>query len=668
MTFNARLLGLGPLLALALTAGACGPRGDESGSAPADTPVAEVATPSARVALRTPGEQAALAPFGLLRVAPVLEEGVDGPALRALRHGRHMDAEAPDFWLSIGSAALPLASIQASPGRLRIDAAAGAPGIEATTTGRVALYRITAPPGETIVLRLAWQPGGEAETTLLPARGRRDVSGELTTAGGLQLHLALDADRSFTPVPEAGTDTLALHFPPAEAPLVVRLSLSTVDHGAARASLAEPGAAEFDVAARATMAAWDEWLGRLSVSGEEEARARLATDHYRVLARYGDIADGDGRYRGPTGEVRRVPPGSGHIGNLDLSRDIETLIPLLALLAPEKLDDLWDTLLAHEQAAGRFPVATSWGRERSRQEGEDAQVVPALPVLAALAARQPEGVRVDRALPAMIKAGTLGEAGGLPWSEYLRYGYYPADRAGEGGIGKSLRASEAHHAIAAVSAQLGESDVAQAFLVRALFYRQLWDGRAGGFRGRNADRSWAGVPEASVREANLWYPARFDIDGLLELVGGRSVFRERLDAAFSAGDTAPMDPALASLPWLYAFSNAPGRAETAVRARLERPDPSPLPEAAAWRVFATLGLFPVSPSRGDYVLSLPATESARLRLGEAELLLEAPGTGMVLEAAGVDGSRLPGRTVSHRRLAAGGVLLFERREEQGGEG
>lgn len=669
--------GLIRLLAVALLLGVagCGPE-PPAGTGEPPSSTADPVTPvrsSDRVSLRADQEQAAVAPFGMLRVA-ALEAPPGGDADQVgFRHARGPQGEVADLHLGLVLADRGPARVgrsAAGPGWLTVVEDATGLRVEVTTTGRAARYRLTPGSTDPYHLTLAWS-GPADHTRLEPARGRRAVTGTLVDGAGGELHLALRADRSFTVVPPtegaSAPGTLELRFEPGGGELHLRLAFSTVDLSAARANLAElgEGAVAFDRTVHSVGERWDRWLARLSVSGDDATRAALTTDLYRVLARYGDITDLDGRYRGPDGAVRRAPPGSAHLGNLDLPRDAGALISLLALLAPERAGDLVSTLLAHERATGRFPVATRWGRDL----GETNALAPALPILAGLAVRDLPGVDVARALPAMIKAGTL-EGSGVAWDEYQALGYFPFDRVPVGAVTRSLEASEAHHAIAAVAAELGERSVAQAFAVRALFYRQLWDPDAALFRARDSRRRWRSPfdpaqPDPAVAadfngsdpRVVLWMPARFDVDGLLELLGGRRELARRLDRYFDdlgAGGDAPDH-----LPWVYAFSNNPDRLQALLADRLAT-DHARSADAAAWRVFASLGLYPVAPVRGDYVLALPAVQNARLEIGGKALLLEAPGRDGVLGAVHIDDRRVAGRTLSHRRLVQGGVLRFER--------
>ncbi len=113
-------------------------------------------------------------------------------------------------------------------------------------------------------------------------------------------------------------------------------------------------------------------------------------------------------------------------------------------------------------------------------------------------------------------------------------------------------------------------------------------------------------------------------------------------------------------PWLYGFSNTPGR----IRERLDglegfRDETDA--NAAAWRLFRTLGFYPVLPSDGEYMLAPPGVSEVRLQVQGQPLHLEAPGaeSGGWPGSVTIDGQPQPGRLMNHQRLLRGGVVRFD---------
>ena len=676
--------------------------------APPAPPPPEAAFPAppagpSRTLRLDPASMAAQAPFGMLRIAP--DGALDTTARNelALRHARVPSG--PDVVLTISSGSEQPAEPprwSATPGRL-VGALAGQGLLaEVTASPRVGFYRLSVLPGKPVRIDIAWRDPGGGDGVLSPARGRQALTGSLTTTEGTQLHLAVRFDHSFRlvapvegadPVPRsigaAAGQPLALEFQPSDGVVRVRLALSTVDVGAARANLRELPGWDYDAALADTRAAWDQTLGRLRLGpqadagddgaggierpGDDDASgAALLAALYQVFARYGDITDSDGRYRSADGSVRRMPAGHAHIGNLDLEQEHGELLPLLDLLAPGRAADVAETLLAHQVATGRLPTRTAWGRET----GGGAAHAPLL-VLAGMVSRGTDGAEPERVLPPMIKPDPV--YGAEPaWAALPPLHEFPAEAGAPGFVGRELRAARAHHAVALVAAALGDREVASAYAARSVLYRRLWNGRggvfapgAGGARSPVSDLS--GGDEGP--EAAPWTAGRFDIDSLLGVLGGRQALADGLSARLDTGSGGVVgevpSPGPAFLPWLYYFSNDPDRGPGAVRRWRAAVAKGPSDAAtSAATVFAALGLFPVLDTAGEYVLGAPTISRATLLRGDSELTIERDAAigdasaGRIL----LDGTPLPGRTLAHRRLVEGAFLRFGAGEEVGRHG
>jgi putative alpha-1,2-mannosidase len=592
-------------------------------------------------------------------------------------------ADAPDLVLTVRNLSSPSSSgatddgelargpeprgAGASPGRLVTFLPSQELLAEATTRQRLAAYRVTVPEGDTLEVRLAWQPSREAGGAWTPARGRQALNGSLTTEAGAALHAAVRFGASFTAVDmEPGISRL--RFTPPAGVLEFRIALSTTDLAGARGNLADGEGLGFEGVLHATRAAWDALLGRFTVVAGDEEQARITTDWYRVLATYGRLEDRDGRYRAPDGSLRRVGDGQGFIGNLDLRRRQWTVLPLMDLVAPELLQGLPETLLLHQRVTGRFPGRTAWGRPQDPDMGSAQSNTVASAVLAGFVSRTGDASLAARTLPPVIKASRTMRS---------RHGYVPFDDEGSLSVTRTLAASRGAHAVAVIAAAAGDRDTAGAFAARAVFHRLLYDPETGAFRGKDHAGRWRNpFPPTTDQPAGfadyedgrwaeaLWIAALFDIDGLLGLLGGQQALADRLDAAFEAGAGVagldPFRPSMQHTPWLYGFTNHPERIGMSLMdsgARHEEPGAS----AAARRLFRVLGLYPVLPAEGEYMLSPPLVREALLRVEGRSLRFIMPGQGPEAWQGGVyvDGQPLPGRLVSYRRLLRGGIVAFE---------
>ena len=249
--------------------------------------------------------------------------------------------------------------------------------------------------------------------------------------------------------------------------LLVRAALSTVSVGGAYHNLGEALDTPFDRVAADADARWAELLGRVQVAADARTRRLVATALYHALLHPSDIADRDGRVRGPDGMVVHAPGGV-YYSTLSLWDTFRAAHPLYTLIVPERVPGFAATLLAHSRAQGYLPLWTAWGRETHTMIGN-----PALPVLADAVVK---GFDVDAraAFEAARRSSTVPHYNS-EWDVYDRVGYYPYDQVRTESVSKTLEAGIGDAALARLAAHVGEGADAARFAGRAQSYRALFD-------------------------------------------------------------------------------------------------------------------------------------------------------------------------------------------------
>lgn len=475
--------------------------------------------------------------------------------------------------------------------------------------------------------------------------------------------------------------------------LEARIALSTVDVAGAKANLTAFGRPRFEDVLQSAHSSWNNLLRRIEIEGSDKDKRIFYSALYRTLIHPSDIADVDGRVRGPTGEVVRTKTGH-YYSTLSLWDTFRGVHPLFTLIIPERVDGMVQTLLDHQRAQGYLPLWTAWGQETWTMIGN-----PALPVIADAVAKGFNGFDREEALAAMIATSTNPRPNAPAWAQrdwtaYEKYGYLPYD-LGEGeAVSKTLEYGIGDDAVARVARLMGRTLVAERFEVRASGYRKLFDPTTQTMRARNQAGGWRTpfdplVPTSPMNnpgdytEANAWQytatPALHDVEGFRALVGGPSGLTNWLDTFFllpSLGDNKHLgQEALIGqyahgnepshhIAWLYAYSDAPERGYESI-AHIARTFYSDRPDGiignddcgqmSAWYVFAVLGFYPVEPASGHFTLGRPLVPSAKLHLADGKILEidRAPGSEVVLR-----GKAIKGATVAYQSLMAGGKLSF----------
>ena len=486
--------------------------------------------------------------------------------------------------------------------------------------------------------------------------------------------------------------------------LQARVALSTVDVEGARRNLAQDEGRSFDTVRREASTEWNALLGRITIEAPARQKRIFYSALYRVLMHPSDIADADGRVRGPTGQVISARGGR-YYSTLSLWDTFRAVHPLLTLLVPERVDGFITTLLDHHRAQGYLPLWTAWGRETHTMIGN-----PALPVIADAVAKGFAGFALDEAMQAMVTTSTAPrpqapEWSQRDWSAYTEFGFIPYDRIAQESVSLTLEIGVGDDAVARVAAAAGQPDLAQRFAARAQGYRNLWDSQTQMMRGKDSQGRWRAPFDplqvvspmshpgstTDYTEANAWQytltPSLHDPQGLAALMGGRQAFEAWLDRFFTTvgpgdnkhlgqealiGQYAHGNEPSHHIAYLYKYTDSPWKTDVLLR-RIIRDFYSDVPsgivgnddcgQMSAWYVLTTVGLYPAQPASGRYVLGAPQVRSAQVRLAQrgTALHMRADGFGrhapwarrVQLNGQPVDATDLP-----HAALAAGGELRF----------
>jgi predicted alpha-1,2-mannosidase len=614
--------------------------------------------------------------------------------------GTRWSAQSSDF-----SAAPDKKTESARPGAYRVTLPGHGVRVDLTATQRVALHRYTFTQAGRVQVLVDLQHGllfGDGPRVTQATSSVDEARGELT--GTTHSKNWVEREASFVvrfDRPIARVTTLPLRAGDKAARYVLdfdlaagrvlhaRVALSTVDVDGARRNLAVDEAKPFDAVRTAANAQWQALLSRIRIDADTRFKTIFYSALYRTLLHPSDIADADGRVRGPTGQVMAAPGGV-YYSTLSLWDTFRGVHPLFTLLVPERVPGFINTMLAHHRAQGSLPLWTAWGRETHTMIGN-----PALPVIADSVAkglhRQGAGFDLTAALQAMVETSTRARPNAPEWAQrswdvYERFGYIPLDKIGNESVSKTLELGIGDDAVARVARATGQPDLAERFARRAQGWRHLWDARTQMMRGKDSAGRWREpfdplVPTSPMNnpgdytEANAWQytltPALHDPDGLVAQMGGPAAFEAWLDRFFSAqapgtnkhlgqealiGQYAHGNEPSHHIAYLYAWTAAPEKGQALIRRIAQSfygsgPDGiignDDCGQMSAWLVLSTLGFYPVVPASGHYVAGTPLVAAARLLRPDGGWLHIRPG-----RRAGVrlDGQPLDPRALPHAAL------------------
>lgn len=312
---------------------------------------------------------------------------------------------------------------------------------------------------------------------------------------------------------------------------------------------------------------WNEYLGRIEVEGgTHEQQVKLYTDLFHTASKR-ISNDVDGTYTdwtGPQPVIRQLPMDeNGNLVRQFLDGDglwgsQWNLNILWSLIYPEYGNWMAETFLEYYRNAGMMSRC-SWGGNYSYVMVGDHST----PLLAALmstgrAAFDPEiayAASKKNAFPGGIRdragyeAGPNPFGGGIDW--YIDLGYVPVEIANRGagyhrgGTAMTLEYAYQDWCLAQMAKLLKKNEDAQRFLNRSENWRNVFDSEIGWARPRHESGQWTdgfspvslntkfntlGFIEGNSATYSFYVPQ--NIDGLIETMGGREKFIEKLDSNF----------------------------------------------------------------------------------------------------------------------------------------
>ncbi|ELR72143.1 Alpha-1,2-mannosidase [Fulvivirga imtechensis AK7] len=242
------------------------------------------------------------------------------------------------------------------------------------------------------------------------------------------------------------------------------------------------------------------------------------------------------------------------------------------------------------------------------------------------------------------------------------------------------------------------------FAQRAQNFRNVFDPESNLMRGKNKDGSFQSPfnplkwGDAFTEGNSLHYTWSVfqDIQGLVDLMGGREAFVGMLDTVFSMppdfdnsyygftiheiremqianmGNYAHGNQPIQHMIYLYNYAGAPWKAQKHVRNVMDRLY-SPQPDGycgdedngqtSAWYVFSAMGFYPVTPGYPSYVIGSPLFREVELQLenGNTFTIKAAQNNrdNVFISSASLNGNTLEKPWITHEDILNGGVLSFQ---------
>ncbi len=458
-------------------------------------------------------------------------------------------------------------------------------------------------------------------------------------------------------------------------------------------------------------ATWNKALSKIEVqmdkvNGETYNKQKLTTFYtalYHSLLFPATFSDVDGKYMGLDNEVHTAK-GFTYRSDFSLWDTFRAEMPLLTLVEPERSNDAVNTMIAQYEQGGWMPTPQQFGNSYTND------MIGDHPVNVILDAYQ-KGIRnfdVEKAYEAVRKnametpPADHRSKGRVGLNYYLKYGYIPYDLL-NGSVSRTLEYAYNDWCVAQLAKALGKTADYELFMKRAANYKNVMDASTGFARPKNDDGKWLSPfdptfigngKDRHYTEANAWQYTWFvpqDVQGLIDVEGGRTRFVEKLDSLFTIssviketvsdatgliGQYAQGNEPGHHTIYLYDYAGTPWKTQNMVRKVMDElysDGPAGLcgnedmGQMSAWYVLSAMGFYPVAPGQNVWVIGSPEFSKITLHLDKSfnkakEFVIEARNNSKenkYIQSVTLNGKPLNKTWFDQGVIENGGILIFQ---------
>ena len=493
--------------------------------------------------------------------------------------------------------------------------------------------------------------------------------------------------------------------------LLVKLGVSAVDYDGAQKNVEAEmpgGDFNFDQTRRAARDKWNSYLGKIEVpfTADHDDLVKFYTALYHTAIAPNLFTDADGRYLGMD-----LKPHQGDVANpvytiFSTWDTFRALHPLLTIIDPQLNDAFLRSLLLKAKEGGVLPMWELAGNYTGTMIGYHTASM-----FADAVAKGQNTFPVDEALKASLRAARYDTTGILcplpvlphlmPQAKFYKntIGYIPSDKDNES-VAKALEYAYDDWCISQLAAAAGDTATANQYAQFAKAYARYFDPSTRFMRGVMSDGSWRVPFDPSTSnhrnddycEGTAWQWTWFvphDVPGLIELMGGKEGFTQKLDSLFTASSELKGELVSADISGLigqYAHGNEPSHHITHLYNYAGQPwktqelvdriyneqyrvDPDGLSgnedcgQMSAWLIMNAMGFYQVAPGNPTYSIGRPMFESLTVNLpNRKQFTVNVNGfskENKYISGASINGRELKSPFFTHDDIKDGGELLIE---------
>ncbi len=431
---------------------------------------------------------------------------------------------------------------------------------------------------------------------------------------------------------------------PEDHTLTVKVAISAVSEEGAKNNMKEEVRdMDFDMTRKKAEKMWEKELGKIDATGgTDEQLTIFYTALYHCMMAPNIYNDIDMNFRGRDMQVRKAR--SDYYTVFSLWDTFRAWHPLMTIIDQARTQDYVKTLIRQYERGRLLPV---W--ELSSNETECMIGYHAVSVITDAYMKDIRNFNPDLALTAMRKSAESRGRFGL--GPYIDQGYLDMLDESES-VSKTLEYAYDDWCISQYAHAINRPDIEEQYKKRSNHWQNLFDKSTGFFRPKQ-NGAWLKPFDPfevnnNYTEANAWQYCFFvphNINRLMQRMGGKKMFEEKLDALFAAPDkaTGRDQPDITGMIGQYAHGNEPSHhvaylynytlnpwktqlRVSRIRDEMYHAQPDGLAgnedcgQMSAWYVLSAMGIYQICPGNPVYDLTSPLFDNILLHLENGKTL------------------------------------------------
>lgn len=485
----------------------------------------------------------------------------------------------------------------------------------------------------------------------------------------------------------------------------VKVGVSAVDMEGARKNVeTEIPAWDFDGVRRSARHAWNEYLSKIDIeTADEDQRVMFYTALYHTGMQPNLFTDADGRYLGMDLKVHQGRTDEPIYTIFSLWDTFRAYHPLMTIIQPDLNQAFIRSLLQKQREGGVFPMWELAGNYTGTMIGYHA-----VSLIADAYAKGYVDYDLEEAYRACLRTAEYDTAGIvcpdlmvpalMPQAKYWKnkIGYVPCDKDNEA-VAKALEYAYDDWCISMLAEAVGDTVNQKKYEAFAKGYKKYFDPSTRFMRGVDSKGNWRTPfnPRASNHrnddycEGTAWQWTWFvphDVEGLVELMGGKKAFIAKLDSLFTADSALEGELVSADISGLigqYAHGNEPSHHITHFYNYVGQPwrtqelvdevlhtlyanQPDGLSgnedcgQMSAWYILNAMGFYQVCPGKPVYSIGRPLFDQSTIHLENGKVFTivvhNNSRVNKYVQKMMLDGVELERPFFTHEDIVQGGTL------------